>query len=72
MKDEPIRWEFTQKEIEKMMFLLNEAIKEIEEHLTLNGALDNPQLTIIKHNLKQIKYDWQHKIDWNKTQGKWQ
>jgi len=60
-KDDPIRWDFSQKEIERMMYLLE--------------AIDNYLYRYHEDQLvgfvRQLKDDWQRKIDWNIERGNW-
>lgn len=63
-KQDPIRWDFSQEEIEKMMWALMDAIIMLEIQ---NNDCETP----LSHNLRKIKDDWQRKIDWNIERGNW-
>lgn len=57
-KADPIRWDFSQQKIEKMMNIIQEAIDySTEPH--------------IYQQLWKIKDDWQRKINWNRERGYW-
>lgn len=55
---EPIKFEFFQSDIEKIMFTLNEVLLEINN-------------CRIQRNIEQIKNDVQHKIMIHKERGEW-
>ena len=57
--NDPIKWEFTQQDIEYHMNLLNDCLILTKNVETINKAL-------IK-----VKKEWQRKIDWNKERGNW-
>lgn len=60
-KNDPIRWDFSQKEIERMKYLLSGAISICEN----DGEID------FANQLRIIESDWQRRIDWNIKHGNW-
>lgn len=63
---EPIRWDFFQTDIEKMLNTIQEAITICER-----DAEFDPEDREVFKQLTIIKQDWQHKIEWNKIRGLW-
>ena len=56
----PIRFEFFQSDVEKMMYFLEEAIR-------ITGQVN----TGVADGLRNIKDDWEHKISIHKERGEW-
>ena len=56
----PIRFEFFQSEIERMMYFLDEAMIIVGQHNE-----------VVANNLRRMKDDWEEKIQQHKLRGEW-